>query len=244
VASEVGGYSAEGTIGLYQSSGTLNSSYNDVWANDTNWSGCSSGEGDISADPQFVDAANNDFHLQATSPCIDAGTPEGTDMGRYDYVPSALSVVLRNYDDTADYTTWEVGTGKALNTVYIMSTTECVLVKNNGGVNEDFGISASASSWTLGSTNEGENQCVLMGLFNGDNQPSEEAYSTANDLITGTNTWATYAPDGTGKFQGTNSGVNVAPNSGEKLYVYLKTPASVTSGAEELITVTITCKEH
>ncbi|MDF7825046.1 choice-of-anchor Q domain-containing protein [Pontiellaceae bacterium B12227] len=27
-----------------------------------------------SADPSFVDAANNDFHLQATSPCIDAGS--------------------------------------------------------------------------------------------------------------------------------------------------------------------------
>lgn len=33
---------------------------------------CSLGEGNISVDPQFV--ASNDFHLQATSPCINAGT--------------------------------------------------------------------------------------------------------------------------------------------------------------------------
>ncbi|MBI1853979.1 MAG: DUF1565 domain-containing protein [Planctomycetes bacterium] len=31
--------------------------------------------GNISADPQFVDAANHDYHLRATSPCIEAGSP-------------------------------------------------------------------------------------------------------------------------------------------------------------------------
>jgi len=32
------------------------------------------GEGNISADPQFVDPENGDYHLLPTSPCIDAGT--------------------------------------------------------------------------------------------------------------------------------------------------------------------------
>ena len=68
------------------------------------------GEGNIDADPLFVDPENGDYHLQAVSPCIDAGTDTGapsediegnvrpidgngdsvavTDMGAYEYVPS------------------------------------------------------------------------------------------------------------------------------------------------------------
>ncbi|MCA9441719.1 MAG: right-handed parallel beta-helix repeat-containing protein [Candidatus Omnitrophica bacterium] len=51
------------------------------------------GEGNIDADPLFVDPENGDYHLQAASPCIDAGTDTGltTDfdgnsrpIGRYD----------------------------------------------------------------------------------------------------------------------------------------------------------------
>jgi len=33
------------------------------------------GAGNINADPLFLDAANADYHLQASSPCIDAGEP-------------------------------------------------------------------------------------------------------------------------------------------------------------------------
>jgi parallel beta-helix repeat protein len=36
-----------------------------------------SGEGNINADPLFMDAENEDYHLTAASPCIDTGTNEG-----------------------------------------------------------------------------------------------------------------------------------------------------------------------
>jgi len=36
-----------------------------------------SGAGNISEDPMFVDPANNDYHLQIDSPCVDAGTNDG-----------------------------------------------------------------------------------------------------------------------------------------------------------------------
>ena len=40
-----------------------------------------SGPGNISVNPLFVDAANNDYHLQAISPCVDAGGPWYTRWG-------------------------------------------------------------------------------------------------------------------------------------------------------------------
>ncbi|MCF7810039.1 T9SS type A sorting domain-containing protein [bacterium] len=68
--------------------------HNDVFEN---WGGdyleCEAGEGSISADPLFVDAANNDYRLSWGSPCIDAGDPESphdpdgsrADMGAFIY---------------------------------------------------------------------------------------------------------------------------------------------------------------
>ena len=54
------------------------------------------GEGNINADPLFVDAANGDYHLQAGSPCINTGDPTSpldqdgsrADMGAFPYAHS------------------------------------------------------------------------------------------------------------------------------------------------------------
>lgn len=43
----------------------------------SNISGGAAGEGNFDADPHFVSAAGRNFHLQATSPCIDRGNHEG-----------------------------------------------------------------------------------------------------------------------------------------------------------------------
>ncbi len=67
-------------------SGMVNFSYSCI---STAWPGT----GNITADPLFVDAQNFDFHLQANSPCINAGDPDspfdpdGTiaDIGAYYY---------------------------------------------------------------------------------------------------------------------------------------------------------------
>lgn len=42
-------------------------------------SGGHEGLGNIARDPEFTDVVNNDFSLQASSPCIDAGSPSETD---------------------------------------------------------------------------------------------------------------------------------------------------------------------
>jgi hypothetical protein len=157
---------------------------------------------------------------------------------------TVLSVTLRNASDTADYTTWALGSGKDLDTVYIMNNAECVLVKNNGGpAAEDFSISATGTNWTLSNAN-GLDTAVLMGLFNGNSAPNIGDFSTTNDLISGTTVWSTYQGDGSGKYQGGGDGDSVPASNGEKLYIYLKTPSSLTQGSQESITVTVGSREH
>jgi hypothetical protein len=59
-------------------------SFNNVWDNGiANYYGCSAGTGDISADPLFVNGAEGDYHLTASSPCIDAATSD--DAPEYDF---------------------------------------------------------------------------------------------------------------------------------------------------------------
>ena len=178
------------------------------------------------------------------------GGPPGSIEAHVDYLPArvtyseapTLSVVLRNASDTGDYISWALGSGKELDTVCIMNTNECVLVKNDGSVPEDFSISATGTNWILGSST-GEDTCVLMGLFNADTAPAEGNFSTTYDIVDGTTRWATVSA-GDGNYEGTNDGDNVAVDSGEKLYIYLKTPFSLTQGDEEAITVTVGCREH
>lgn len=58
-------------------------SYNDVWgALAGGYYGCSAGPGDISADPMYCDAVNEDYQLYNISPCVGAGQG-GADMGAF-----------------------------------------------------------------------------------------------------------------------------------------------------------------
>jgi hypothetical protein len=74
------------TIGIRRSNNgfaSMTLTNNDVWGNTTNYDAVSSGTGDISVDPEFEDPDNDDYHLAADSPCINAGAyVEGL---RYDY---------------------------------------------------------------------------------------------------------------------------------------------------------------
>ena len=78
-------YRGIGSTGSFPS-GVLDESYNCVYDNAAgNFFGITADVTDIIVDPLFVDNSANDYHLQALSPCIDAGTPAGADIGAYEY---------------------------------------------------------------------------------------------------------------------------------------------------------------
>jgi hypothetical protein len=61
-------------VGVWSGSEFLD--YNDAYSNWSNWSGCTPGPNNISADPLFVGGIGAEqYMLLPTSPCIDAGNP-------------------------------------------------------------------------------------------------------------------------------------------------------------------------
>jgi hypothetical protein len=69
------------------------SEYNDLWNNPGGtyeMPTVTLGSGNIALDPQFVDVANGDYHLQADSPCIDTGTSTGAPMEDFEEDPRPL----------------------------------------------------------------------------------------------------------------------------------------------------------
>ena len=67
--------------GICNNSGTPALSNNCVYGNTAyQYSGLSAGAGDISADPAFVDRADDNLHIQPNSPCVDAGLNTATGL--------------------------------------------------------------------------------------------------------------------------------------------------------------------
>ena len=114
---------ANNSSGIYsQVSPPFAVSNNDVFNNTQNYIGLPSGTHDISLDPGFINEALGDFHLNPTSPCIDAGNNsavpawlttdfEGNprifhgnvDIGALEfYPPNLVDFVTKYYNDILD----------------------------------------------------------------------------------------------------------------------------------------------
>lgn len=88
-------------IGIRNShDGDLILRYNNVFSNNPDYIDCEAGEGSISSNPRYIAAQDEDFHLMAQSPCIDAGDPDSpldpdttqADMGAF-YFDQALEII-------------------------------------------------------------------------------------------------------------------------------------------------------
>ena len=99
---------AGNNVGIISESNSISrNSYNDVWNDVANYQGGSrAGEGDISINPLFLGGQPHAYHLQPSSPCIDAGDPasprdpDGTqaDMGAYYF--NQLTDAVHNYQNS------------------------------------------------------------------------------------------------------------------------------------------------
>ncbi|CAN2044987.1 hypothetical protein GMMP1_140046 [Candidatus Magnetomoraceae bacterium gMMP-1] len=160
-----------------------------------------------------------------------------------------LSISITSNND-APYTTWAIGRGYT-DTVYIMTADEYVKISNDGTVTSDYKLQVtSPGSWSYSSVTNSD-QCILMGLFAADNgesyTPSEGQFSTLYDIIDESNNLTATINAGDGKFEGAGSGYNgysVGPGESKKLYFYLKTPSSVSSGGKYSIGITIEAIAH
>lgn len=108
------------------------------------------GTGNIDADPLFVDAANGDFHLQANSPCIDAGDPTSphdpdstrADMGAVPFAHTRLLVSPLELD----FGRIDVGT----------DSLQTITLRNPGGeVMPIVSVATTAAAFTLDTTGLG-----------------------------------------------------------------------------------------
>lgn len=61
------------TTSINDGGGIISGGWNCLYNNGSDWSPLR--EGDIQSDPQFMDAANGDFRLKPTSPCLNTGKP-------------------------------------------------------------------------------------------------------------------------------------------------------------------------
>jgi hypothetical protein len=86
-------------------SGIASFAYNDVWQCASPYDGIpdqTGRNGNIAADPRFVDKANQDYHLLPSSPCIDAGDPR-SDFS-HEPEPNGGRINMGAYGGTEDAT--------------------------------------------------------------------------------------------------------------------------------------------
>lgn len=163
-----------------------------------------------------------------------ADIPELFDW-RVKWAFGSLGVQLLVGDESgSDYGTWALGMLEWSET-RIMNSLDRVYVKNTGTQAFNVKIKASPISWAY-SDAPGNNQCVLMALFNGNVVPTAGDFSTTLDTVN-TN-WRTSGAGASGNFGSPNGdGVNIPAGGGEKLYFYFRAPSPNTIPDQQNIQV-------
>lgn len=138
---------------------------------------------------------------------------------------SYLSINLRNYTDTADYSTWAIGT-VAENTPSTMTEAQGILLDNNANASTNISayVSSQGADWTVDSAAGADKYKLELKSF--------DATQGSPDLSSGTTVLNASNPGPTIK-----SGLAASTN--QFIYCKFTTPTSTTSGNQQTITVTV-----
>ena len=161
-------------------------SYNCCYGNTyNNYYGCVQGVGSISLNPQFVSPVSQNYNLQSSSPCIDAGDPASpldpdgsrADMGAYYHHQYPEAPFITSIPDTTAMELLQYNY-QVLATGY--PDPEYSLSVNPSGMTIDD--SSGLISWTPDSTHIGSNQVTVLAL-NNQGQDLQDFYIEVEDNL-------------------------------------------------------------
>jgi hypothetical protein len=125
--------------------------FNDVWSrvrgSDTAWARAYAAQGDIVADPMFVDAAHRDYHLRMDSPCVNAGDPQASKAGSLDAYGDARIAHGRIDMGAAEYAGNVRPVAKIADCPSTDDLPDCVTLDGGGSYDPD-GATALTYRWT------------------------------------------------------------------------------------------------
>jgi len=157
---------------------------------------------------------------------VNTAQADTTDTFNITVTCNFISINLKNYINSGDYTTWALGQ-KAENTPTTMTEIEGILVDNTSNVSTDLSawVSAQASGWTNESSAGADQYKLEMKCF--DASQSSPNLSSGTFTITSTGT------------PGNDIKTSLAATTDQWAYAKFTTPTSTTTGSEKTITVTI-----
>lgn len=152
---------------------------------------------------------------------------------------STVDIILLIGNDSGPiYGDWDLGLIQE-GDVRIMNATDRIYVRNDGMEIVDLSLMVTTPNWTFGPP-AGNDQCVVMGLFNSTTAPVEVDFNTGTDYINDTYRVAEVG----GNFAGLSDGVDIAIGAGEELYLYFKAPLPNNQIAIQDLTITIKAEIH
>ncbi len=171
--------------------------YSDVQDSDPDDTNIYPGLGNIDDNPIFVDAVNNDLHLQAISPCIDVGDNSVPGLPATDFEGDDR-IIDGNGDETA---TVDMGADEFLPPI---TNTPPIAVDDNYTVSEGMTLDANDSD---GTTGDASDDGVLA------NDTDDDGDILTASLATGPSNASSFALNSDGTFAYTHDGLSTSPDS-------------------------------